>query len=170
MDGRYRAPSWLKWVEQRFDTGTQNWKQYVISLLLFNTVLFVAGFGFLCVQGALSDGILNPDKKGMLAPTTIFHTATSFLTNTNLQHYAGEQHLSYWGQLTTVLWNMFVSAAVGLSALCAVIRGLRGDTHLGNFYLDLWRVVVYVFLPFSLVMGVLLLASGVPMTFHGTAE
>ena len=60
---------------------------------------------------------------------------------------------------------MFVSAAVGFCALAAIIRGLRGDGHMGNFYLDMWRVVVYVFLPSSLLMGVLLIAAGVPMTF-----
>jgi K+-transporting ATPase ATPase A chain len=113
---------------------------------------------------------LNPDGKKMLAPTTIFNTAASFLTNTNLQHYAGEQHLSYFSQLTAILWSMFVSAGVGFCALAAVMRGLRGDAHVGNFYLDLWRVVVYVFLPASLLTGVLLLAAGVPMTFEGAEK
>jgi K+-transporting ATPase A subunit len=65
---------------------------------------------------------------------------------------------------------MFVSAAVGFCALTAVIRGLRGDLHMGNYYLDMWRVVVYVFLPASLIMGVLLLACGVPMTFEPAAQ
>jgi K+-transporting ATPase ATPase A chain len=168
IDGRYRAPGWLKWIEQRFDTGPQNWKQYVVSVLLFNSLMFVVAFLFLSVQSVLPFG--NPDDKKVLSPTTIFNTATSFLTNTNLQHYAGEQHLSYGSQLTAILWNMFVSAAVGFCALAAVIRGLRSDSHLGNFYLDLWRVVAYVFLPASLVMGVLFMASGVPMTFHGAEK
>src|SRR5207248_6397761 len=75
-----------------------------------------------------------------------------------------------FSQVFFVLWNMFVSAAVGFCALAAVIRGLRGDPHMGNFYLDLWRVVMYVFLPSSLLIGVLLMASGVPMTFDGMAE
>jgi K+-transporting ATPase ATPase A chain len=166
-DGRYRAPRWLKWVEERLDTGPQGWKQYVISLLLFNGVMFVVGFAFLTLQPLLP---LNPDGKKMLGPTTIFNTAISFLTNTNLQHYAGEQHLSYFSQLSTILWNMFVSASVGFCALLAIIRGLRGDPHMGNFYVDLWRAVVYVFLPSSLIMGVLLLADGVPMTFQGTEQ
>ncbi len=138
MDGRYRAPAWLKWLEDRINTGPQNWKQYVLSLLLFNAVMFVVGFLFLTLQAALPEQFGNPDKKGMLAPTTIFNTAASFLTNTNLQHYAGEQNLSYTSQLTAILWNMFVSAGIGFCALTAVIRGLRGDTHMGNFYLDMW--------------------------------
>jgi K+-transporting ATPase ATPase A chain len=92
------------------------------------------------------------------------------LTNTNLQHYSGEQHLSYFSQLTAILWNMFVSASVGFCALAAIVRGLRGDRHMGNFYLDMWRVVVYVFLPSSLIMGVLLLPAGVPMTLQGAEK
>jgi K+-transporting ATPase ATPase A chain len=166
-DGRYRAPGWLRWLEQRLDTGSQNWKQYVVSLLLFNSVMFSVAFGLLSFQPYLP---LNPDDKKMLGPTTIFNTAISFLTNTNLQHYSGEQHLSHFSQLTVILWNMFVSASVGFCALVAVIRGLRGDPLMGNFYVDMWRVIAYVFLPASLLMGVLLMAAGVPMTLQGMAS
>jgi potassium-transporting ATPase potassium-binding subunit len=166
-DGRYRAPAWLRWFEKRLNTGDQGWKQYALSLLAFNTVMFVFGFAVLTLQPYLP---LNPDGKRMLAPTTIFNAVTSFLTNTNLQHYSGEQHLSYFSQMVFVLWNMFVSASVGYCALVAIIRGLRGDAHMGNFYLDMWRAVAYVFIPASLIMGVLLLADGVPMTFQGAAE
>jgi K+-transporting ATPase ATPase A chain len=165
-DGRYRAPRWLRWLEERLDTGPQNWKQYALSLLLFNTVMFVFGFVVLALQPELP---LNPDGKKMLGPTTIFHSAISFLTNTNLQHYAGEQHFSYFSQIVFVLWNMFVSAGTGFCALAAITRGLRGDSHIGNYYLDMWRIVVYVFLPGSLIMGVLLMADGVPMTFDKAA-
>src|SRR5262249_33058986 len=69
-----------------------------------------------------------------------------------------------------ILWNMFVSAAVGFCALAAVIRGIRGDERVGNYYLDMWRVVVYVFLPASLIVGVLLLLAGTPMTLDGAAK
>jgi K+-transporting ATPase ATPase A chain len=167
MDGRYRLPSWLRWLEGRLNTGTQNWKQYAVSLLLFNTVMFIVAFGLLALQPYLP---LNPDNKKMLAPTTIFNTVVSFLTNTNLQHYSGEQHLSYFSQLTAILWNMFVSASVGFCALAAIIRGLRGDAHMGNFYVDMWRAVTYVFLPSSLIMGILLMAAGVPMTLAGSEK
>jgi K+-transporting ATPase ATPase A chain len=165
-DGRYHAPKWLRWFEDRLSTGAQTWKQYALSLLLFNTVMFVFGFLVLTMQPELP---LNPDGKKMLGPTTIFHSAISFLTNTNLQHYAGEQHFSYFSQIMFVLWNMFVSASVGFCALAAITRGLRGDSHLGNYYVDMWRVVVYIFLPASLIMGVLLMAGGVPMTFEKSA-
>jgi K+-transporting ATPase ATPase A chain len=167
IDGRYRAPRWLRWVEQRFDTGPQSWKQYALALLIFNTVMFIVAFVCLAVQPIAP---LNPDGKKMLAPTTIFNTAASFLTNTNLQHYSGEQHLSYFSQMTAILWSMFVSASVGFCALAAIVRGLRGDRHMGNFYVDLWRVVAYVFIPSSLIVGVLLLPAGVPMTFEGAAS
>jgi potassium-transporting ATPase potassium-binding subunit len=168
-DGRYRAPGWLRRLESRIDTGPQPWKQYVLALLLFSTMMFVFGFILLAVQPLVGDG-LNPDGKGMLAPTTIFNTTVSFLTNTNLQHYSGEVHLSYFSQLVFVVWNMFVSAGVGFCALAAVTRGLRGDVHMGNFYLDLWRIVAYVFLPVSLLAGIVLTAGGVPMTMEKAAE
>lgn len=167
-DGRYKAPRWLRWLEQRVDTGPQTWKQYAISLLMFNTVMLVFSFIVLQAQGLIP--WLNPDARGTLSPTTVFNIITSFLTNTNLQHYSGDQHLSHFSQLAVILWNMFVSAAVGFCALTAVIRGLRSDAHMGNFYLDMWRVVMYVFLPASLLMGVILMAAGQPMTLEGIAK
>lgn len=154
-------------VERLLDTGPQNWKHYCFSMLGFNALAFVAGFAVLALQPHLP---LNPDGKGMLAPTTIFNTAASFLTNTNLQHYSGEVHLSYFNQLFFVCWKQFVTPAIGLAALLAVIRGLRGDAHLGNFTLDLWRGVMYVFVPLSFVVAVLLVIGGVPMTLDGAAK
>jgi K+-transporting ATPase ATPase A chain len=173
LEGRLRVPGPLRWIEARLDTGPQRWTQYALALLLFNTAMFVVGFVLLALQPYLP---LNqkdptfPDGKGMLEPTTIFNTVTSFLTNTNLQHYSGEQHLSYFSQLAFVGWNMFVSAAVGFCALAAVIRGLRGDKHMGNFYVDMWRVVAYVFIPASLITGVMLIAGGIPMTLEPSAS
>jgi K+-transporting ATPase ATPase A chain len=129
--------------------------------------MFVFGFVVLSLQPAMP---LNPDGKHMLAPTTIFNTTCSFLTNTNLQHYSGEQHLSYFSQLFMICWNMFVSASVGFCCLAAIIRALRSASHMGNFYLDMWRVIAYIFVPAALVMGVLLMADGIPMTVNGSAK
>ena len=161
------ASRFLRWIEARVDTGPQNWKQYAVSMLLFNAVMFVFGFVVLSLQPVFP---LNPDGKHMVAPTTIFNTVCSFLTNTNLQHYSGEQHLSYFSQLFMVCWNMFVSASVGFCCLVAIIRALRSASHMGNFYLDMWRVCAYTFVPGALVMGVLLMADGIPMTLDGSVK
>src|SRR5262249_55745627 len=163
MDGRLSLPLWLRRLEQRLHTGDQDWKGYAFSLLAFNALLFVVAFVLLVLQSLLP---LNPDARPRLAPTTVFHTAVSFATNNSLQHYSGEQHLSYFSQLVAIVWTMFVSGGTGLAALAAVLRGLRGDERLGNFYVDLWRSVAYVLLPASLIAGVLLLAAGTPMTFE----
>lgn len=152
------------WLERLLSTGPQTWKGYAFSLIGFNVLVFLLGFGVLMFQHQLP---LNPDNKPALAPTTIFNTAASFLTNTNLQHYSGEVHLSYFSQLFFICWKQFVGPAIGLGALLAIIRGLRGDSHMGNFYLDLWRGVVYVMLPLCLVVGLMLVAGGVPMTLAG---
>jgi K+-transporting ATPase ATPase A chain len=156
-------------LERWLDTGAQNWKQYCFALLGFNVAAFAVGFAVLCAQ-PLNPAALNPDGKGMLAPSTIFNTACSFLTNTNLQHYSGEVHLSYGTVLFFSCWKNFITPAIGLAALLAVIRGLRGDTHLGNFYLDVWRGVWLLFVPLSFVAAVALVAGGVPMTMEGAAK
>jgi K+-transporting ATPase ATPase A chain len=167
FEGRYRLPSWLRWIEDRLNTGPQNWKQYCWAFMLFNLLTFVVGFVILSLQPWLP---LNPDNKGMLSPTTIFHTTISFMTNTNQQHYSGEVHLSYFSQLFFICWKQILSPIIGLAALLAIIRGLRGDKDMGNFYLDLWRGVVYFYVPLCFIVAVLLIAGGVPMTLEGSAE
>ena len=128
---------------------------------------------------------LNPDAKGPLTAlgykdaagvqrdgadtAVIFNTVCSFVTNTNLQHYSGEQHLSYFSQLACIVWLMFVTPAAGLCVMLATIRGLRGDKDLGDFYVDLMRGLVFVFLPVALVIAVALVGLGVPMTFEKAA-
>jgi len=156
-------------VERWLDTGPQTWKPYVYAMLISNTLMFLFGFLVLATQ-PWHPGFLNPDSKGMLSPSTIFNTAASFLTNTNLQHYSGEVHLTYGSQLFAIMLKQFLTPAVGLAALLAVIRGLRGDKHLGNFNLDLWRGLVYVAIPLSVVVGVLLIVGGTPMTLEGNLE
>jgi K+-transporting ATPase ATPase A chain len=165
MDGHH--PSWLRRLDALFDTGAQNWKQYCWAFMLFNLVTFIFGFAVLALQPYLP---LNPDEKGMLCPSTIFHTAISFMTNTNQQHYSGEVHLSYFSQLFFVCWKQILSPVIGIAALVAIIRGLRGDRHMGNFYVDLWRGLAYFYVPLCFIVAVLLVAGGVPMTLEGNAK
>ncbi len=167
MDGKYQPLPVLRWFERRVDLGRQNWKQYTGSLLLFNTVLFVFGFVVLSLQPWMP---LNADGKGMIFPTTIFQAVTSFLTNTDLQHYSGEQTLSNFSQIFFGIAMLFMSAAVGLSALTAVIRLFRGESEIGNFFLDMWRVVVYMFVPAAFVISLLFLTQGSPMTFKSSYQ
>jgi K+-transporting ATPase ATPase A chain len=183
FDGRFRLPGFLRWLEGRVDTGPQDWKHYAVAMLLFNVSIFVIGFAVLALQDVLPLNQLkvNPDgtpKLGAdgspvntaLSPTTIFNTVCSFLSNTNLQHYSGEVHLSYFSQLFFICWKQFITPAIGLCCLVAIVRGLRGDANMGNFFLDMWRSVVYVLLPLAFVVAVLLIATGVPMTLEGPAE
>jgi K+-transporting ATPase ATPase A chain len=167
MEGNYAPPRVLRWFERRLDTGPQDWKRYTLSLLVFNMALFVFGFVVLALQPLMP---LNPLGRGMLSPTTIFHSVISFMTNTDLQHYAGDQHLSNFSQIFFVIPNLFLSAAVGLCALAAIIRLLRGQTLVGNFFVDMWRVVVYAFVPIALVAGLLYLQQGMPMTYRSAHE
>src|SRR5258708_22329857 len=144
MDGKYRAPGILAWFEKKLDSGAQNWKQYTIALLIFNTVLFIYGYIVLSLQPWMP---LNPRGLGILAPSTIFNTVISFITNTNIQHYSGDVAFSNFSQIFFCIANLFLSASVGLCALAAIIRALRGDLALGNFFVDMWRVRGFLFLP-----------------------
>lgn len=167
MDGKYHAPGFFRWFEQRLDSGPQDWKQYTAALLIFNTVLFVFGFIVLCLQPIAP---LNPRGLGILAPSTIFMTVCSFMTNTNLQHYSGDQHLSNFSQIFFIITMMFVSASVGFCALTAIIRAFRGESKVGNFFVDMWRVIVYTFVPVAFVIGLLFIHQGMPMTFASTYQ
>src|ERR1700751_490831 len=167
MDGKYRAPGVLRWFEKRLDSGPQNWKQYTVALLVFNVALFVYGYVVLSLQPLMP---FNPRGLGMLAPTTIFHTVISFITNTNMQHYSGDVAFSNFSQIFFCIAMFFLSAAIGLCALTAIIRGLRSDEHLGNFFVDMWRVVVYLFLPASFALSLAFLIQGMPMTFQSSYQ
>ena len=109
FEGCLRLPRWLRWIESRLDSGPQDWKQYCRAFMLFNLVTLVVGFAVLSLQPFLP---LNPDHKGMLSPPTIFHTAISFMTNTNQQHYSGEVHLSYFSQLFFICWKQILSPII----------------------------------------------------------
>ena len=166
------------------EPARMGWQRYAYSVLAFNAALFVISFLILLLQSHLP--ILNPEGKGSLTAlgykdaagtehpgadtAVIFNTVCSFVTNTNLQHYAGEQHLSYFSQLGAIVWLQFVTPACGLAVMLAVIRGLRGQRELGDFYLDTLRGLCFVLVPLSVIVAILLVAAGVPMTLSGSAR
>ena len=161
MNGKYKTPAIFRWFESCVDSGPQTWKQYTASMLIFNTALFVFGFAVLCLQPWMP---LNDRGLGMIAPTTIFHTVISFMTNTDLQHYSGDQTFSNFTQIFFCLTNFFLSASIGFCGLTCIVRAFRGDDSCGNFFLDMWRVVIYMFLPCTFILAIVFLQQGSPMT------
>jgi K+-transporting ATPase ATPase A chain len=146
----------------------QNWKQYSISLLVSNVFMWLATWTIVTLQQYLP---LNPDAIGNMEPTLAFNTISSFTTNTNLQHYSGETGLSYFSQMFVISFLQFVTAATGVAAAVATIRGLSGSRleALGNFYVDVTRATVRLFLPLAVLVSVLVMWQGTPMTFEGAA-
>jgi K+-transporting ATPase ATPase A chain len=150
-------------------TVQQDWKRYSISLLVSNVFMWLATFAIVSMQRALP---LNPDGIANMEPTLAFNTISSFTTNTNLQHYSGETGLSYFSQMFVISFLQFVTAATGVAACIATIRGLAGNrlTQLGNFYVDLTRASVRVFLPLAVLVSIIAMSQGTPMTFEGAAQ
>jgi K+-transporting ATPase ATPase A chain len=149
----------------------QDWKAYAKSVLVFSVAFSVFLYGLLRLQGHL---FLNPDHLAAVPWNIALNTTASFVTNTNWQYYGGESTMSYLSQMAGLAVQQFVSAGVGLAVLAAVIRGIanRGTgVSLGNFWRDLYRSIVYILLPLSIVLAVILLWQGVPQTFgaHATA-
>jgi len=147
----------------------QGWRQYSVSLLVSNIVMWLATFAIVSLQKVLP---LNPDGIASMEPTLAFNTISSFTTNTNLQHYSGETGLSYFTQMFVMTFLQFVTAATGVAACIAIMRGLAGSrlAHLGNFYVDMTRATIRVFLPLALVVGTILMWQGTPMTFEGAVH
>ena len=143
-----------------------DWKKYVLCLVGTNAVMIAVGYLILRIQ---SLPIFNPNGVGAMEPSLAFNTIISFMTNTNLQHYAGETGLSYLSQMMVIIFMMFVSAASGYAACVAFIRGVTGRTKsdLGNFFADMIRITTRVLIPFSVVGGLLLVWQGVPQNLHG---
>lgn len=144
------------------DKKEMNWKQYITALLVTNAFMVLIGYFILRLQAL---HIFNPNGISGMEPTLSFNTIISFMTNTNLQHYSGESGLSYLSQMMVITFMMFTSAATGFSAAMAFIRGLAGKTKtMGNFYMDLIRIITRVLLPISILGGLLLVYLGVPQT------
>ncbi|MBW4646247.1 MAG: potassium-transporting ATPase subunit A [Goleter apudmare HA4340-LM2] len=138
--------------------------QYIRAILTTNLIMGIVVYLLIYFQRGLP---WNPN--GLGAPTwdTLLHTAVSFVTNTNQQHYSGETTLSYFSQVAALGFLMFTSAATGLAVGIAFIRGLTGRP-LGNFYVDLTRGITRILLPISIIGAIALLLSGVPQTLAGT--
>ncbi len=149
-------------IDERHEMG---WRQYAVAVLLFNAVGFFAVYALLRLQGMLP---LNPQQFAACTPDLAFNTAASFATNTNWQSYAGETTLSYLSQMLGLTVQNFVSAASGMAVLVALIRGLtrRTTATIGNFWFDLVRSTLYILLPLSIVVALLLVSQGVIQNFR----
>ncbi len=139
--------------------------QYAKGVLYSNLAMFVLVYLIFMLQGILP---LNPTELDAPSWDLALHTAISFVTNTNQQHYSGETTFSYASQMLALGYLMFTSAATGIAVAIAFIRGLTGRS-LGNFYVDLTRSITRILLPISLVGGLVLLILGVPETLAGSA-
>jgi K+-transporting ATPase ATPase A chain len=142
----------------------QNWRQYSRSLIVFSLAGLLFTYTILRLQHILP---LNPQKFGPVRPDLAFNTAASFTTNTNWQNYAGETSLSYFAQMVGLVFHNFVSAAAGIAAAAALVRGIARHSAktVGNFWVDLVRVNLYLLLPFSIVFSVFLTSQGVIQNF-----
>lgn len=164
-------PDWLDRASARVlgarALAEQTWRGYALALLGFNAVMFTVTYAILILQGSLP---LNPASKPGLEPSLAFHTAMSFATNTDLQHYSGEVALSYFSQLFGLTWLQFMSAATGIAALAAIARVLGPSGKIGNFYRDLIRLSLLLLFPIALIVGCALIVAGTPMTFAGPLE
>ncbi|MEQ1675463.1 MAG: potassium-transporting ATPase subunit KdpA [Chitinophagaceae bacterium] len=151
------------------DSGREmNWKQHLKALLLINLVWFIISMLVLMNMGWLP---LNPDGNPSMSADLAFNTSTSFVTNTNLQHYSGESGLSYLGQMILMLWQ-FISAATGM-AICAVVflaMKERTTENLGNFYYLFVRSATRILLPLAIVVAMILAFNGTPMNYEGKAQ
>jgi K+-transporting ATPase ATPase A chain len=150
----------------RVDTGEQDWKSYAKTVLVYSILFWLVVYAVQRLQGHL---FLNPDHMKGVPSHIALNTASSFVTNTNWQYYGGESTMSYLTQIGALAVQQFVSAAVGMAVLAAVVRGLarRSATELGNFWIDLYRSLTYILLPLSLILAVILVSQGVPQTFGG---
>ncbi len=145
------------------------WRQYALAVLTFSLVSFVAVYGLQRTQAWLP---LNPAALPAVSSDSSFNTAVSFTTNTNWQGYGGETTMSYLTQMLALNVQNFVSAAAGMAVLVALIRGFTRHTTntIGNFWVDLVRGTLYVLLPLSLLLAVLLVSQGVVQTFSASHE
>ena len=143
----------------------QHWTRYAAGLLLFSAASLLVTYVVLRLQGHLP---LNPFHRVAVTDRQAFETAASFTTNTNWQSYAGETVMSYLSQMTQLAFHNFTSAATGVAAAVALARGIarRSAGRIGNFWADLVRGTLYLFLPLSFILALLFVQQGVIQNFH----
>jgi K+-transporting ATPase ATPase A chain len=147
--------------------GEQRWTVYAISVLAFSFVSVIVLYGMQRLQAHLP---FNPDHMGTVSAPLSFNTAASFLTNTNWQNYAGEDTMSQFTQMAGLVVEMFTSAAAGIAVAVALIRGLtrnRSNT-LGNFWVDLVRIITRVLFPIAIVGAIIFIAQGAEQSLHAS--
>jgi potassium-transporting ATPase potassium-binding subunit len=146
-----------------------SWKTYAVAVMLFNVLGIISVYILQRLQCFLP---LNPMSMPKVAPDLAFNTAMSFATNTNWQSYGGETTLSYFTQMLGLTVQNFVSAATGMAVLIAVIRGFiqKQIETIGNFWVDLVRSLLYILLPLSIILSLVLVSQGVVQTFKPSAK
>jgi len=149
----------------------QDWKAYAGGVIAFSLVSLAGLYLLQRLQG-LPFMPFNPDGRAGVEPYLALNTAMSFVTNTNWQNYLGEQTMSHLTQMAGLAVQNFVSAGVGIAVAIALIRGLarRKSAHIGNFWADLTRAVLYVLLPLAFVLALILLGRGAIQNFNGFAD
>ncbi len=171
--GLDRALGWLERLIYRaagvHPDQEMGWKTYAAAMLVFNLAGLLAVYGLQRLQGILP---LNPQGLGAVSTDSSFNTAVSFATNTNWQGYGGETTMSYLTQMLGLTVQNFVSAAMGMAVVVALIRGFarRSAQTIGNFWVDLTRTTLYILLPLSFVLALVLVSQGVVQTFGPYAK
>jgi potassium-transporting ATPase potassium-binding subunit len=147
-------------------TAEQDWRAYARSTLVFSLLFWIALYAILRTQGIHP---FNPEGFHSAPWDVTFNTASSFISNTNWQFYGGETTMTYFSQMAGLAVQNFVSAAVGMAVLAAVIRGFasRGSANVGNFWKDLTRSLFYILLPVAFVGALVLVSQGVIQTLSG---
>jgi potassium-transporting ATPase potassium-binding subunit len=176
VEGQARIPRFLTTFEHGLyrlagidPTEEQDWTRYAFAVLCFHFVGIVVLYGMQRVQSVLP---FNPQGLEAVAPDLALNTAVSFATNTSWQSYAGETTLSYLSQMAGLTVQSFLSAATGIAVALALVRGFarRTSQTIGNFWVDLTRITLYVLLPICIVASLFLVSQGVPQTLLGYVD
>ena len=141
------------------------WVRYTIDMLVFSVAGMLLLYLILRTQQWLP---LNPENFSNVPAPLAFNTAASFTTNTNWQNYGGEQTMSYFSQMVGLVFHQFSSASIGIVLAIAIVRGLtrRSAQHLGNFYVDLTRCILYILLPISIIGALFYVSQGMIQNFN----